>query len=179
MLVTGEPVLGVCLLVLSQGAGRVDAAGATRGQETREQGGREQGGNHNGESRWTDGLHPLYQMLEYATCCQSSKYAYANADGNHSQALPEDEPHHIVGASSERNANAEFRNALAGQVRQHSVDADACEQQSQQGKYGEQQQEEALAGDRIAYKLLHGADIIERLIAGCSTQFAPQWLNQA
>ena len=73
-------------------------------------------------------------MPQETPCCQSGKYAHTNAGENHSETLPEHKPHDIAGASPERYADAEFRHALARQVSQHTINADARQQQIKPAK---------------------------------------------
>src|SRR5580658_2638211 len=86
-------------------------------------------------------------------------------------------PHNVASTGPERHAQPDFRHTLAGHVRENAIDTDAREQQGQAGEYAEQCHQEALPRERGGRKLFHGTNLIERLIAGSSTQFPPQWLD--
>ncbi len=69
------------------------------------------------------------------------------------KATAEHQPEDVAGVRAERHAH-DFRHALGGQVCQHTINADACQQQSQAREYAEQQQEEPLPGERIGSERL-------------------------
>src|SRR5437660_3105437 len=147
-------------------------------RKTCQQRGKDQDGNHDGESRWLGGSHSIYQVHQETPCCQSGKYAHTNAGENHSETLPEHKPHDIAGASPERYADAEFRHALARQVSQHTINADARQQQSQTGEDAKQQQTNQMMGERAASHLYLGTNLVKSLIAFSTAQFPPQWFDR-
>ena len=77
---------------------------------------------------------------------------------------------------AERHANADFGDALAGEVRKHAVDANAREQKRESGEDSEQQKKKALAVERCGDELVHRGFVVERLIAGAA---APKLVTRA
>ncbi len=59
---------------------------------------------------------------------------------DHSKTLPQNETHHIARGSSEGHAYADLRNALVSEIGEHSIDADAGEEQRQTRKHAEEQE---------------------------------------
>ena len=65
--------------------------------------------------------------------------ACGDPDKNHREALAEDQAYYLASGVSKRHADADFKDALAGEIREHAVDADAREQQRETRKNPEQQ----------------------------------------
>src|ERR1051326_2735374 len=127
------------LLFLPQSRHRIDPARAAGRHKTGDPRGDYQHRNRDDESRCLSGLHSFHQSPQYPACCHSRSCAQGGAKENHSQALPQYQPHDLAGAGSKRHSHADFRHALASQVRQNTIDADARQQQSQAGENAEQE----------------------------------------
>src|SRR5205823_4658051 len=96
---------------------------------------------------------------------------------NHAQALSQYKAHDVSGSGSQRDTHAKFGYAPPGQIGENAVDPDTCQQQSYPSENSEQQQEKSLGGECSSCKLLHGANIVENLIAGGPTYLLPYCLH--
>ena len=112
-------------LLLAQRLHRIYAARPTRGYKTREERGNDEDRDRDGECRCLRGAHSLYQAIQDTPRSQGRNYANTNSDENHHKALSEYQPHDISSGRPKRHAYADFRYALAGQVGQYAINADA------------------------------------------------------
>src|ERR1700684_2114474 len=98
--------------------------------------------------------------------------ACGEADENHRETLTQDQANYFLCSGAKGHADADFGDALAGEIREHSVDADAREQEREAGEDSKQQKEEALAIERGCDELVHRGFVVKRLIAATAELLA-------
>src|ERR1700684_4039968 len=98
--------------------------------------------------------------------------ACGEADENHRETLTQDQANYFLCSGAKGHADADFGDALAGEIREHAVDADAREQECEAGENSEQQEQEALTVERGCDQLVHRGFVVERLIAAAAELLA-------